>query len=65
MSDPNTLIVEFRSEGRAVNTKHRYNQAYISIVRVCEGKTSLLKEYLNPVIVVEAFNIDPEGEPTA
>ena len=64
-SDPNTLIVEFRSEGRAFNTKRRYNQAYIGIVRVCEGKISLLKEYLNPSLVVEAFNTDSKGKPTA
>ncbi len=52
--DPNLLIAEYVSEGRSTITNKPYHNSYIGIWRFREGKICGVKEYLNPLIAIEA-----------
>ena len=51
-----TLIVEFAGQGRVVATGKAYNQRYISVVQMRDGKIAHYKDYWNPLVVLEAFS---------
>lgn len=53
--DPNTLIVEFAGRGRMAASGKAYEQRYISVVRMRDGKIAHYKDYWNPLVVLEAF----------
>lgn len=55
--DPDTLVVEFRCEGKALKTGRLYNQDYVGIVRVKNGKLEWFREYMNPMILMKAFGV--------
>ncbi len=52
--DPNLLIAEYFSEGRSTITNKPYQNTYIGLWRFREGKICGVKEYLNPLIAIEA-----------
>ena len=52
--DPNLLIAEYVSEGRSTVTNKPYQNTYIGLWRFREGKICGVKEYLNPLIAIEA-----------
>lgn len=47
--------VEFECEGTVCETGLPYNQQYISLVNMKEGKIVHYKDYWNPLIVIESF----------
>lgn len=54
--NPDTLIIEFACRGRAVTTGKPYNQRYISVVQMADGKIARYRDYWNPLVILEAFD---------
>lgn len=50
-----TVIFEFSCNGRGVNTGASYNQAYISVVTLREGRIARYRDYWNPLVVLTAL----------
>lgn len=51
---PNLMIVEFECEGRVLDTGKPYNQTYISVIEMKNGKITHYKDYWNPLVILEA-----------
>lgn len=48
-ADPDTLVLEYTSEGRVSTTGVRYANSYIGIFRFRDGLICFQREYYNPV----------------
>ena len=59
--DPDTLIVEFAGRGRTAASGKSYEQRYISVVRMRDGKIAHYKDYWNPLAVLAAFGNSGEA----
>lgn len=53
-TDPDVVILEMEATGAGVQTGARYDQRYISVVRMREGKIVHYRDYWNPLILLEA-----------
>ncbi len=53
--DSEVLIVEFSGRGKVLTTGKPYNQRYISVVQMRDGKILHYRDYWNPLIVLEAM----------
>ena len=54
-SDPEVVIVEFASSGRAVATGEPFEQRYISVIRVRDGHIVHYKDYWNPIAILRTM----------
>ena len=62
--DPDLLVAEYTSEGRAAATGKPYRNTYIGLWRFRDGRICGVKEYLNPMVVAEALTPDdPQDTP--
>lgn len=52
--DGETFILEFSCKARGTYTGVRYDQDYISVVRVQKGRIVHYRDYWNPLILLEA-----------
>ena len=52
--DPDTVVLEFSGFGEGVKTKEVYDQRYISVIRLREGRIVRYKDYWNPIAFVRA-----------
>lgn len=50
-----TVIFEFSCSGQGVATGAPYNQAYISVVTLREGRIARYRDYWNPLVVLAAL----------
>lgn len=50
-----TVIVEFSCDGSGVSTGLPYNQDYISVVTLRDGRISRYRDYWNPLVVLSAL----------
>ena len=50
-----TVVIEFTCEGRGVKTGVAYDQAYISVVTLRDGRIARYKDYWNPLVVLAAL----------
>ena len=58
--DGETFILEFSCKGSGASTGARYDQDYISVVRVQSGRIVHYRDYWNPLILLEAVGgIEP------
>ncbi|MGQ8884350.1 nuclear transport factor 2 family protein [Bacillus paralicheniformis] len=55
MANTGYAAVEFECEGTVCETGLPYNQQYISLVNMKEGKVVHYKDYWNPLTVIESF----------
>ncbi len=53
--DPDLLVVEFLGRGEVLTTGKPYNQRYISVVQMKDGKIFHYRDYWNPLVVLEAM----------
>lgn len=60
--DPDGLVIEFACRGQAVTTGKPYNQRYIGVVQMREGKIARYRDYWNPLVAIEAFRQSEENE---
>lgn len=50
-----TVIFEFSCTGQGVNTGAPYNQNYISVVTLRDGRIAQYRDYWNPLVVLTAL----------
>lgn len=50
-----TVIVEFSCRGKGVATGLPYDQDYISVVTLREGRIARYRDYWNPIVVLDAL----------
>ena len=53
--DPNTVIAELAIRGRASGTGKPYNQQYVVVAQLRDGKLAHYREYWNPLVSAEAL----------
>ena len=53
-SDPDMVVLEFSGFGEGVVTKEAYDQRYISVIHLHEGRIVRYKDYWNPIAFVRA-----------
>ena len=64
--DPNLVIAEFESDGKAISTGKPYMQKYISVVKTTdEGKILSYVDFWNPLIALESLGVNIKGEELA
>jgi uncharacterized protein len=57
-ADPDTLVLEYRSEGRVTTTGKEYRNTYIGVVRFRDGLICHQREFYNPVPAGRALRPD-------
>ncbi len=62
-TDPDTLVLEYTSEGHAVPTGHPYRNSYVGVFRFRSGLICFQREYYNPVPAQRAMTPTPD-QPT-
>lgn len=53
--DGKNAIVEFECQGEVVATGRPYNQKYVSVISLSEGKISRYRDYWNPLVLINAL----------
>jgi ketosteroid isomerase-like protein len=53
--DPDTLVLEYTSDGRVTTTGKPYRNSYVGIVRFREGAICFQREYHNPLAARRAL----------
>lgn len=53
--DPNIVILEFGCVGRGLKTGRPYNQRYISVITLMDGKIARYVDYWNPLVGLAAL----------
>lgn len=56
--DPDTLILEYTSEGKVTTTGKTYSNRYIGVVRFRDGKVCFQREFYNPAVAAKAMQPD-------
>lgn len=50
-----TVVFEFSCRGRGTTTGAAYNQNYVSVIRLREGRIAHYRDYWNPLVVLSAL----------
>jgi hypothetical protein len=50
------------SQSASLQTFVLYGQRYGGLFRVVDGKTVLFQKYFNPIVFVEVFDLNEDGE---
>jgi uncharacterized protein len=64
-ADDSTVTLEYASEGKAVATGRPYSNRYISVVTIRDRKIVHWRDYLDPLRVFEALELNSTTEPPA
>lgn len=63
-SEGDLATIEFSCKGRSLETDARYDQDYVSILELKEGRITRYRDYWNPLIVLAAIaNSSSAGNP--
>ncbi len=54
-TDPDVFVLEFTGHGKGVETGEPYDQDYISVIRLRDGKIVHYRDYWNPLVVLRAL----------
>jgi ketosteroid isomerase-like protein len=54
-TDPDVCVLEFTAHGKGVETGEPYDQQYISVIRLRDGKIVHYRDYWNPLVVLRAL----------
>ncbi len=54
-SDPDVVVLEFASSGRAVATGAPFEQRYISVIRLRDGHIAHYRDYWNPLAILRTM----------
>lgn len=57
-ADGKTLVVEFSCKGRSLETGNPYNQSYVGVMEIRDGRISAYKDYFNPLVVLQSMGKD-------
>lgn len=55
--DANALIAEYQSHATHVPSNKPYNNRYISLLKFSDGKVTYWREYVNPAVIYEIFDM--------
>lgn len=58
-ADGSTLVVELAIRGHVIETGAPYDQRYVSIFEVIDGRLARYREYWNPLLARAAFDQEP------
>lgn len=53
--DPDTIVLEYTSEGHVATTGKQYRNSYVAVVRFRDGLICFQREYYNPVPAIRAL----------
>lgn len=53
-TDPNVIVLEFGGVGRGVETGKPYDQTYISVITLSDGRIVHYRDYWNPLVAIQA-----------
>ena len=53
--DPDTVVLEYTSEGAVTSTGRHYANSYIAVVRFRDGLVCAQREYYNPLVAARAL----------
>lgn len=59
--DPNMVVVEYHGVSEIVPTERTYDQRYIGLFHVENGKITLFREYFDPTVFAYAFGLGEGG----
>jgi ketosteroid isomerase-like protein len=59
LEDPNELVAEYRSDAVVHGSNKPYRNRYITRITVSDGQIRRFKEFSNPLVLIEAFDISP------
>ncbi len=54
--DPQIVMIEFAGHGEGLVTRESYDQSYISVIRVRDGRIVHDKDYRNPIALLRTLN---------
>lgn len=54
-TDPEVMIAEFSCQATVMGTGRSYNQRYISVITIRDGKIANYKDYWNPLVALQAL----------
>ena len=57
--DGETAVLEFDCRGRAVATGRPYDQRYVSVITVRDGRIARYRDYWNPLVLLDALGDGP------
>ena len=57
-ADPDTLVLEYTSEGRVTTTGKAYANSYIGVIHFRDGLICHQREYYNPLVAARAARPD-------
>jgi uncharacterized protein len=64
-ADDSTVTLEYASEGRAVASGRPYANRYVSVVTIKDRKIIHWRDYLDPLRVFAALEVDETSQPPA
>lgn len=53
--DPAVFVLEFEGSGRAIANGAPYQQTYISVITICDGRIARYRDYWNPLVVIKTM----------
>ncbi len=56
-SDPDLLVLEYRSDGKATTTGEPYANTYVGLIWFRDGRICAQREYYNPLIAARALHV--------
>jgi ketosteroid isomerase-like protein len=56
--DPDTLVLEYTSDGHVTTTGKPYRNSYVALVRFRGGAICFQREYYNPLLAIRALTPD-------
>ncbi len=54
-TDRDVFVLEFSGHGKGVETGEPYDQQYVSVIRLRDGKIVQYRDYWNPLVVLRAL----------
>ncbi|MFF4605119.1 nuclear transport factor 2 family protein [Streptomyces sp. NPDC001339] len=54
-TDPELVVAEFTGTGTALATGRPFNQTYVSLIWIKDGKVSRFKDFWNPLVTIESL----------
>lgn len=57
-TDPAVTVIEFDGTGRGLATERPYEQSYVSVITVRQGRIAIYRDYWNPLVVLDAMGSD-------
>lgn len=54
-TNPEVMIAEFSCQAQVLSTGRPYNQSYVSVITIRDGKIANYRDYWNPLVALQAL----------